>query len=318
MMRTIRVGTRQSALALEQTGQVVERLNELCLTHGIECEFELKKIVTRGDQIVDVTLSKVGGKGLFVKEIEQALLENDIDIAVHSLKDMPAVLPDGLVIGAIPKREDPRDGLIARGNFRLQNLPKGAAVGTSSLRRACQLKAFRPDLQIRPIRGNIDTRLRKLEAEGLDAIVLAAAGLRRMGWADRITEYLPPDICLPAVGQGALAIECRAGDRFVLELLSRFRDQPTELAVTAERSFLARLDGGCQVPIGAFAELGEPLDPGSAPIITLSGMVGSPDGEIMLRETMRGGDPGELGVALAERLLGMGADKLLVKFRVDV
>ena len=185
--RVIVVGTRQSALALTQTGQVIDELERLCEKHGLPYEFEIRKIVTKGDRILDVTLSKVGGKGLFVKEIEQALLEGEIDMAVHSMKDMPSELPSGLVNGAVPRRVNPRDCIISRGGVPLSELPKGAVVGTSSLRRSSQLKAYRPDLDIRSIRGNIDSRIRKLETEGLDAIVLAAAGLKRMGWEDRIS-----------------------------------------------------------------------------------------------------------------------------------
>ena len=225
--------------------------------HGIDCQFEIKKIVTKGDRILDVTLSKVGGKGLFVKEIEQALTDGEIDIAVHSMKDMPFELPEGLVVGAIPKREDARDALITRGNRSLDELPQGALVGTSSLRRASQLQHHRPDLRIESIRGNIDSRLRKLEEENFDAIMLAAAGLHRIGWQDRISEYLPPELCLPAVGQGALCIECRGGDAFVLDLLGKFQHEPTALAVRAERAFLGRLNGGCQVPLGAYASVNE-------------------------------------------------------------
>ena len=256
-MRTIIVGTRQSALALTQTGQVVELLKQLAAEHGIACQFEIKKIVTKGDRILDVTLSKVGGKGLFVKEIEQALVDGDIDMAVHSMKDMPFELPEGLVVGAVPKREDARDALITRGHRSLDELPQGALVGTSSLRRASQLQHLRPDLRIESVRGNIDSRLRKLDEENFDAILLAAAGLHRIGWQDRISAYLPPEICLPAVGQGALCIECRGGDAFMLDLLSRFQHEPTALAVRAGGAFLGRLNGGCQVPLGAYASISE-------------------------------------------------------------
>ncbi|TBL81653.1 hydroxymethylbilane synthase [Paenibacillus thalictri] len=309
-MRKLVVGTRQSALALTQTGQVVELLQMICRDFGIECEFELKKIVTKGDRILDVTLSKVGGKGLFVKEIEQAMLDGEIDLAVHSMKDMPAVLPDGLVIGAVPLREDPRDCLITKDGRGLDELPEGALVGTSSLRRSCQIQHYRPDLRIEAVRGNIDSRLRKLETEGFDAIMLATAGLRRMGWEDRITAFLPPEICLPAVGQGALSIECRADDKFVMDLLARFNHRSTELAVAAERGFLGRLNGGCQVPIGAYAEL---LEDGQT--IRLTGMVGSPDGEKMLKETMTGIEPEQLGIALANKLIDRGAADLLNEVR---
>lgn len=309
-MRKIVVGTRQSALALTQTGQVIDHLKELCEQGGIEVEFELKKIVTKGDRILDVTLSKVGGKGLFVKEIEQALFDGEIDLAVHSMKDMPFELPEGLVIGAIPEREDPRDGLITLGGRGLDDLPKGAKIGTSSLRRSSQLQYYRPDLQIEPVRGNIDSRLRKLETEGFDAIVLAAAGLRRIGWEDRISAYLPPELCLPAVGQGALCVECRSDNEFVLDLLAKYRHEPTAIAVSAERSFLGRLNGGCQVPIGAYAQLGSVHADGK-PEITLTGMVGSPDGKQMLKEKLTGTDPEKLGLALADALIAKGAAELL-------
>jgi len=257
-MRTIVVGTRKSLLAVTQTSQAIKLMEAICLREGIVCEFAVKHIVTKGDLILDVTLSKVGGKGLFVKEIEQALLDGVIDIAVHSMKDMPTDLAEGLTIGAIPEREDPRDCLISRGDVAFSALQPGAKVGTSSLRRASQLKHLRPDLLIEPIRGNIDSRLRKLEAEGFDAIVLAAAGLHRMGWADRISEYLTADDCVPAVGQGALGLECRSADSFVLDLLGRFQHEATARCVRAERSLLRSLQGSCQVPIGAYADLAAP------------------------------------------------------------
>ncbi len=305
-MRTITVGTRQSGLALTQTGHVVDDLRRICAENGIDCHFELKKIVTKGDRILDVTLSKVGGKGLFVKEIEQALLDGEIDMAVHSMKDMPFELPEGLVVGAVPQREDARDALIARGHRSLDELPQGALVGTSSLRRASQLQHYRPDLRVEPVRGNIDSRLRKLESEGFDAILLAAAGLHRTGWQDRISAYLPPEICLPAVGQGALCIECRDGDDFVLGLLGRYRHEATELAVRAERSFLGRLNGGCQVPLGAYANTTE-----NSLLLTLTGMVGSPDGLTLLKETETGSDPEKLGLLVADKLIARGADRIL-------
>jgi hydroxymethylbilane synthase len=309
-MRKIVVGTRQSALALTQTGQVVDHLRELCRQQGIECEFELKKIVTKGDRILDVTLSKVGGKGLFVKEIEQALMDGEIDMAVHSMKDMPWELPQGLVIGAVPLREDPRDCLITRGAKSLDELPQGAKVGTSSLRRSSQLQHYRPDLRIESLRGNIDSRLKKLESEGFDAILLAAAGLRRIGWEDRISAFLPPEVCLPAVGQGALCIECRGGDEFVLGLLKHYNHEPTAIAVAAERSFLVRLNGGCQVPIGAYATIG--AEDGS---IAMTGMVGSPEGDTLLKETLSGTDPDKLGRELADSLIARGAADILAMVR---
>jgi hydroxymethylbilane synthase len=307
-MRKIIVGTRQSALALTQTGQVIDQLREISIKHGIACEFELKKIVTKGDRILDVTLSKVGGKGLFVKEIEQALLEGEIDLAVHSMKDMPWELPEGLIIGAIPLREDPRDCLITRAGEGLDDLPQGAKVGTSSLRRSSQLQHYRPDLRIESIRGNIDSRLKKLESEGFDAILLAAAGLHRIGWEDRISSYLSPEICLPAVGQGALCIECKDDNAFVLDLLKQYNDKHTALAVAAERSFLGRLNGGCQVPIGAYATI---ENAGTDGVISITGMVGSPDGAQMLKETMTGTDPVQLGNSLADALIARGAADIL-------
>ncbi|MFC0212626.1 hydroxymethylbilane synthase [Paenibacillus chartarius] len=317
MKRTIVVGTRQSALALTQTGWVVDRLRELSARLGMEVDFELKKIVTRGDQILDVTLSKVGGKGLFTKELEEGMLGGEIDIAVHSMKDMPFELPEGLTIGAVPEREDPRDALISRKAGTLEELPRGARVGTSSLRRASQLQHARPDLRIDTIRGNIDSRLRKLESEGYDAILLAAAGLRRMGWEDRITALLPPETCVPAVGQGALAIECRADDAPLLELLRSFQHEPTALAVRAERSFLGSLNGGCQVPIGAYA-VARPGESGAegAPLLTMTGFVGTPDGQTLLKETSTGTDPEQLGRQIAAVLKERGADRILAAVRV--
>jgi hydroxymethylbilane synthase len=318
-MRTIKVGTRQSALALTQTGQVIDRLRGICQKEGLDCQFEVVKIVTKGDQILDVTLSKVGGKGLFVKEIEQALLDGTVDMAVHSMKDVPSERQDGLVIGAVPERVDPRDCLITKGATKLEELPQGARVGTSSLRRASQLLAIRPDLRVEPVRGNIDSRLRKLDTEGFDAIVLASAGLYRMGWSDRITAYLPPDQCIPAVGQGALGIECREGDDFMMELLSKLHHEPTALAVTAERAFLARLNGGCQVPIGAHAVVLGPdrigTEANESPALQVTGMVGAPDGGQIIREAMIGHDAGALGEALAEALIARGADRILADAR---
>lgn len=307
-MRTIVVGTRQSALALTQTGQTVDKLRTLSLQLGLGLDFEIKKIVTKGDQIIDVTLSKVGGKGLFVKEIEQAMLDKEIDIAVHSMKDMPFELPEGLIVGGVPEREDPRDCLISREGLKFSELPQGAKVGTSSLRRSSQLKYARPDLNIEWIRGNIDSRLRKLETEGFDAILLAAAGLHRIGWQERITEYLSAETCLPAVGQGALCVECREDDELVRKLLQAFTHEATERAVAAERSFLGRLNGGCQVPIGAYAEQ-TPAANGFQ--YKLTGMVGSPDGTEVLREIVTGSDPEKLGLAAAEALLSRGAAQLL-------
>lgn len=315
MRRTIIVGTRQSQLALTQTGHVIDALKAICEEHRLPYDFEIKKIVTKGDRILDVTLSKVGGKGLFVKEIEQAMLDGEIDLAVHSMKDMPSELPEGLVNGAVPKRVDPRDAFISREGISLDELPQGAKVGTSSLRRSSQLSAYRPDLVIEPIRGNIDSRLRKLETEGFDAIILATAGLFRMGWEDKITSYLPVDICLPAVGQGALGIECRENDEEVRHLLSLYNDPETALTVAAERTFLSVLGGSCQVPIGAYAVLGknkqEDSEAGLSGEVVLTGMVGTPDGRLVLKESMAGNDPVLLGQSVADKLISRGAGEIL-------
>ncbi|MCG7410189.1 hydroxymethylbilane synthase [Paenibacillus sp. ACRRX] len=309
-MRKIRVGTRQSALALTQTGQVIAALEAICREYDLPFEFEMHKIVTKGDRILDVTLSKVGGKGLFVKEIEQALIDNEIDMAVHSMKDMPWELPTGLCIGAIPKRVDPRDCLIMSKGSSIDDLPQGAKVGTSSLRRSSQLQAYRKDLVIEPLRGNIDTRLKKLQTEGFDAIVLAAAGLFRMDWEDKITSHIPIDISLPAVGQGALAIECREEDEQLLQLLEHYHSEDTARAVRAERAFLGRMNGGCQIPIGAYAAQHEQTGQ-----LTLTGMVGSPDGSTILKVVKEGDHPENLGNAVAEELLSQGAEQLLGPLR---
>ncbi len=268
--------------------------------------------MTKGDVILDVTLSKVGGKGLFVKEIEQSLLDRRTDLAVHSMKDVPSELQDGLVIGAVPKRVDPRDVLISREGRTLDELPPGALVGTSSLRRAAQLRAYRPDLRIESVRGNIDTRLRKLQEGNFDAIVLAAAGLERVDWQGAVSQYLPVEISLPAVGQGALAIECRADDEELLALLARLDDSQTRLAVSAERAFLRRLQGGCQVPLGAYATLAGTAADGR-PLIRLTGFVGSPDGRRLYKDSQTGSDPEALGRAVAERLLADGAGEVLAE-----
>lgn len=336
-MRKIIVGSRQSALALTQTGQVIADLERISEEHGFGFTFEVHKIITKGDRILDVTLSKVGGKGLFVKEIEQAMLDKEIDMAVHSMKDMPSELPEGLMNGAVPKRVDPRDCLISSEGLTLEELPPGARVGTSSLRRSSQLAALRPDLVIEPVRGNIDSRLRKLESGEYDAILLAAAGLTRMGWQDKVTAYLPPEVCLPAVGQGALGIECREDDAELRKLLSLYNDENTALTVAAERTFLGALNGGCQVPIGAYAVLeadaeaelylstGETVDRGGAPgntasgpsgrMITLTGMVGTPDGSVILKETCTGYDAVLVGKAVAEKLAARGAETILADVR---
>jgi hydroxymethylbilane synthase len=308
-MRKIIVGSRRSKLALTQTNWVIDQLKAIDPAY----DFEVKEIVTKGDQILDVTLSKVGGKGLFVKEIEQAMLDKEIDMAVHSMKDMPAVLPEGLTIGCIPEREDHRDAFISKNHVALKDLPSGAIVGTSSLRRGAQVLSVRPDLEIKWIRGNIDTRLSKLQNEDYDAIILAAAGLSRMGWtSDVVTEFLDPDLCLPAVGQGALSIECREDDAELLDLLKHFSDEETTQTVTAERAFLHKLEGGCQVPIAGYAEL---KDNGE---VALTGLVASPDGHTIYKEYMMGTDPGTVGERVAESLTELGAKALIDRVKEEL
>lgn len=308
MARKIIVGSRRSRLALTQTKWVIKQLESL----GLPYEFEIKEIVTKGDKILDVMLSKVGGKGLFVKEIEQALYDQTIDFAVHSIKDMPAELPEGLVIASIPKRVDARDVLISKVDLPLEQLPVGSIIGTSSLRRSAQLLNIRPDLEIKWIRGNIDTRLEKLKTENYDAIILAAAGLERLDWSsDLVTQYLPTEICLPAVGQGALGIECRADDQEILDLLQKIHDQESGLAVQAERAFLAKIEGGCQVPVAAHATYQEGE-------IQLTALVGSPDGKRIIKESMSGEEPIQLGQTLAERLLELGAKEILEQVREEL
>lgn len=302
IVKKIVVGSRRSKLALTQTNWVINELRKI----DPSLEFEIMEVVTKGDRILDVTLSKVGGKGLFVKEIEQKMIDKEIDMAVHSMKDMPAVLPDGLMIGCIPPREDHRDALISKNGIPLMELPPGAKVGTSSLRRSAQILAVRPDLEIKWIRGNIDTRLKKLQTEDYDAIILAAAGLSRMGWSeDIVTEYLDADICLPAVGQGALAIECREDDTELLALLKKLECKAARQAVTAERAFMNRLEGGCQVPLAGFARLNEDGE------IVLTGLVATADGKTLLKEEQTGTDPEKLGVSVAEKLLERGAGEII-------
>jgi hydroxymethylbilane synthase len=298
----LRIGTRGSALALWQAEWVKSHL----LAGQEELVVELVVIKTTGDKILDVPLAKVGGKGLFVKEIEEALLDGRADLAVHSVKDMPAELPKGLHLAAMPPREDPRDALISKNGAGLDKLPQGARVGTSSLRRAAQLLHLRPDLRIETLRGNVDTRLRKLESEGLDAVVLAAAGLKRMELNQVISEYLEPERVLPAVGQGALGIETRTDDGFTNEMVESLVHQETVTTVRAERAFLKRLEGGCQVPIGAYATLeGETLN--------LTGMVADLTGVRLIRKEMRGDarQPEVVGERLAEVVLESGGGEIL-------
>ncbi|MGE5673883.1 MAG: hydroxymethylbilane synthase, partial [Mycobacterium leprae] len=271
-MTTVRVATRGSLLALTQTSWVVDQLKQA----NPDVNFELVTFKTVGDKVLDVALSQIGGKGLFTKELEEALLDGRADLAVHSLKDMPTDFPAGLVLGCVPPREDPRDVVITATGGNFSSLPAGARVGTSSLRRLAQLKAKRPDLEYVSIRGNVDTRLRKLAEGQVDALIMAAAGLHRAGFADRITEYLEPDFCLPAPGQGALAIEIRENDSAVGAMVSRIHDSQTALEIMAERALLARMEGGCPVPIGALAYFENES-------MHLDGLIASPDGSQVIR-----------------------------------
>lgn len=307
-MRKIIVGTRKSNLAIKQAEWVIDALKRA----GAPYEFEMKKIVTKGDKILDVTLSKVGGKGLFVKEIEQAMTDGEIDFAVHSMKDMPGELQGEFTLGAITNRVDPRDVYIANDHVPFLELPPGAVVGTSSLRRSSQILAKRPDLKIQWIRGNIETRLRKLREENFDAIILAAAGLERMGWdPEMVTEFLDPDICLPAVGQGALGIECRTADDEVISLLQTIHETEVAQRVRAERAFLQAVEGGCSVPIAGYATMEKEQ-------IYLTALVGTPDGKIILQEKREGTDPEKIGRDAAETLLARGAKDILDDVRAEL
>ncbi len=298
----IRIATRKSPLALWQAEHVAQRLR--AAFPGLSTE--LVTMVTRGDKLLDSPLSKVGGKGLFVKELEQGLLDGAADIAVHSMKDVPVEFPEGLHLAAILEREDPRDALVSKRYPSFQALPPHAKIGTSSLRRQCQIRERLPGCEILSLRGNVNTRLAKLDAGEFDAIVLAAAGLKRLGFDGRITETLPVETSLPAMGQGAIGIECRAGDARVNAWVLSLHDAETALRVTAERAMNERLQGGCQVPIAGFAEL-------AGGRLRLRGLVGSPDGRQMVRGEIEGpsGQARELGIALAEELLGKGADRIL-------
>lgn len=301
-MQRIRIATRKSALALWQAEFVKAEL----LKHHPDLTVELVPMSTQGDKILDTPLAKIGGKGLFVKELETAMLEDRADIAVHSMKDVPVEFPDGLMLSTICEREDPRDAFVSNQFRSIAELPLGAVVGTSSLRRQCQLKALRPDLQVRDLRGNVNTRLAKLDNGEFAAIILAAAGLLRLGFAERIAGYLPVEQSLPANGQGAVGIECRTSDLRVQALLVPLEHSITRNCVLAERAMNRRLQGGCQVPIGAFAtQHGEQ--------ITLRGLVGSLDGSEIIRDQVQGpaSSAEALGLQLAERLLAAGAGKIL-------
>jgi hydroxymethylbilane synthase len=302
MPRSIRIGTRGSALAMQQTRIAVDALHAA----WPDLIVDVLQIRTTGDRIQDVPLVKIGDKGLFVKEIEEALLDGRIDWAVHSVKDLPSELSRGLSVEMLAARSDPRDALVARHGLNLATLPERAVIGTSSLRRRAQLLHWRPDLDIVPVRGNVDTRLRKLETDGLDGIVVAAAGLRRMGWEGRISDIIPPEISLPAVGQGALGVEMRSDDEEAQTLFQPLMCVETQAAVTAERSFLACLQGGCQVPIAAWAI----VDDGR---LWLRGMISDIDGLTLLQGERWGvlHAPEQVGVALAEELLQRGGEAIL-------
>jgi len=298
------IGSRGSQLALWQANWVKSELERL---HS-NTDIDIRIIATSGDKIQDVPLAKIGGKGLFVKEIEEALLANEIDLAVHSMKDVPIELPSELGISVITKRENPLDALISKNGEKLADLPQGVTIGTSSLRRSSQLLKYRDDFKIYPLRGNVDTRLRKVEEGKYDAILLASAGLNRLGLANRITEEISHDILLPAMGQGALGIETRLDDTMIYDFISTLNHEQTHYAVSAERSLVGRLDGGCQVPIGAYARIEKGL-------ITLKGLVASLDGEVIYKLENVGpvDDAINIGQELGSKLLKMGANEILDK-----
>ncbi len=302
----LRVGTRGSALALTQTRQMIGRLKKIFP----ELKVEEVIIRTKGDEILDAALHEVGGKGLFVKEIEEALLDGRIDAAIHSLKDLPSEFPEGLTLGAVPEREAPWDVLVSRNGESIRNMAPGARIGTSSLRRRAQLKRYRSDLEVVDLRGNVDTRLRKVADGDVEGAILAAAGLNRLGHGERATESLAPELMLPAVGQGALAIEIRQRDAQTADLFASLDHLPTRQAVLAERGVMARLEGGCQVPLAAFAE-----ERGG--LLHLRGLVASLNGERVVEAEERG-DPveaGLIGEKVAERILELGGAEILAEIR---
>lgn len=302
MTDVVRIATRKSPLALWQAEFVKDSL----LALNPDLNVELVKMVTQGDKILDTPLAKVGGKGLFVKELELGMLQGDADIAVHSMKDVPVEFPDGLHLAVICEREDPRDAFVSNNFKTIEDLPEGAKVGTSSLRRMCQIKNWRADLQILDLRGNVNTRLRKLDEGEYDAIILACAGLKRLGFEGRIRSHLDPGFSLPAIGQGAVGIECRTDDEYINGLIAPLNHPATRCRVLAERAMNLRLEGGCQVPIGGYAEL-------DGDTIFIRGLVGRPDGTEMVRGEIAGrAEEAEfLGTALAEDLLSRGAGDIL-------
>jgi hydroxymethylbilane synthase len=296
------IGSRGSMLALCQAQIIADSLRD----YHPGLMVEILKIKTKGDKILDVPLARVGGKGLFVKELEDALLDERIDLAVHSLKDVPTELPPGLIIGAITRRESPYDVLISEKGILLEDLPPDASLGTSSLRRQAQLLKYSPHFKLVDLRGNLDTRIKKITQLGLDGIIVAAAGVCRLGWEAQITQYLPIDICVPAVGQGALGIEIKDDDRRMKELITPLHHPPTNAAVVAERALLHRLEGGCQVPLGAYAQV-------DADSLRIQGVVASPDGKQIIKDNINGhsDEAYELGIRLAERLLHNGGREIL-------
>ncbi len=300
----LRIGTRGSSLAIAQSEWVREKIE----ARYPDIKVELERIKTKGDKILDSPLSKIGGKGLFVKEIEDALLGQKVDVAVHSIKDVPAKLPDGLQLSVFPAREDPRDAIVSIDDKTIAKLPGGASVGTGSLRRSAQLLYMRPDLNVGPLRGNVGTRLRRLESGDLHAIILATAGLSRLGLSHRISHILPCEDFLPAIGQGALGLELRQDDDAMKDLLRFLNHEQTEIIVKAERAFLKELEGGCQAPIAAYGR----LDRNS---LILQGMVAELDGSRIIREELTGpkDSPEDIGYRLARRLLASGADKILAQ-----
>jgi hydroxymethylbilane synthase len=299
------IGTRGSRLALWQAEYIRARIEGLT---GLEVCIDVIK--TTGDKVLDVPLAKVGGKGLFTKEIEVVLASGEVDLAVHSMKDVPTELPDGLVIAAMPERVDARDAIVSGAGYTLESLPRGGRVGTSSLRRVAQVRALRPDVEIVDLRGNLDTRMRKAETGEIDVVILAAAGITRMGWAERITHYIPTGQMVSAVGQGAIGVEIREDDGFMQQICAEIADPETMTCVTAERVVMRTLEGGCQVPIGAYARIERGM-------LVMDGVVGSVDGTTILRDRVEGdpADPVAAGHALVERLLARGAAAVLAQVR---
>lgn len=298
----IKVGSRASSLALVQTNWVINELKKFFPAY----EYEIIEIKTIGDKILDKTLDKIGGKGLFVKEIEAALLEKKIDLAVHSMKDVPTEMVDDLMIGAITKREDVRDILISKNNIELDQLSKNARIGTSSLRRAAQLLNYRPDLMIEPIRGNIQTRMKKIETMNLDGVILAAAGINRMGWNNKISQHIHNDICTPAVGQGALGIQIRTNDSLIQSMIGKLNDSVTEYAVKAERSFMRELKGGCHTPIGAYGYVENDR-------LYMNAIISTTDGKqiIRLKDDCKLEDCEKMGIKMAREGLNKGGKEIL-------